>query len=89
MTEPAFKVEMDDSKVCGNCGRGAFWDVVGQDNVFLGRYDNKKDAEEMAEKLSHAYEKGRQGDRERVHAATAEIRAALEKMLLEMEGGEP
>jgi hypothetical protein len=90
MPEPAFRVERDDSKVCKSCGSGGFWDVVGPDNVALGRsYVDKNEAEEKAEELSLAYEKGRQGGRERADAATAKIRAALEKMMLEMEGGEP
>ena len=87
MTEPAFRVEINDSKVCRSCGSGAFWEVVGPDNMARS-YGDKKEAEEMAEELSRAYEKGRQGDRKRVHAANAEIRAALEKMMLEMESDE-
>jgi hypothetical protein len=86
MTEPAFRVEINDSKVCRSCGSGAFWDVVGPDNVIVARsYGNKNDAEEMAEELSDAYEKGRHSGRKRVRAATAEILAALENMMLEMD----
>ena len=81
---------MEISSGIATCGSGAFWNVVGPDDVALGNcYGNKEEAEEMADELSSAYEKGRQGGREHVHAATAEIRAALEKMMLEMQGGEP
>lgn len=56
----AYRVEMDDSGVCGCCGRGAMWDVVGPDGIALGRsFGGKDEAEDYARDLSFAYEAGR------------------------------
>lgn len=59
-TVPPYRVEMDDSHLCGCCGRGAMWDVIGPDDVALGRsFGDKEEAEDYARDLSLAYGAGR------------------------------
>ena len=59
MSDPAYKVEVDDSNVCPHCCRGAYWDIIRPHGVALGTsYSNKEDAEAIAEELSLAYEMG-------------------------------
>ena len=54
-----YQVERD-GVACAVCGAGGTWTVYGPDGIGIGiSYYNPSDAEDMAEMLSHAYEKGR------------------------------
>jgi hypothetical protein len=58
----AYRVEIDVSG-CPKCGHGAYWDVIGPDDVALATsYADKEDAIEIAEILNMAYEAGRKSN---------------------------
>lgn len=62
MAEPAYKLEQGGAPLgCPTCGHETpGWDIIGPDGIAGDTtYMRKGDAEDMAERLNEAYEKGK------------------------------
>lgn len=79
---PAYRVEIEKTG-CQHCEAGRMWDVIGPDEMALGiSYSLKEDADDMAEYMNMAYERGQaSGYRELPHKRQKQIEEDYRRIL--------